>query len=168
MLAWTERHATRAVIVALVAAFLVHEFSAMLFACSADAYVITDVVSMAPDVPGPIAELHVRDNQTVAAGDTLLVIDPRPFAIALASARAALDLAQRQPALAEQAVAETEADIASRQAWLTDAQAIVSRTATLARDQLAPQQRPDDVRRDEPVAEAGLRRAQVVALVARR
>lgn len=90
MLAWIERHATRAVIVAPVAAFLVYEFSATPFAYSADAYVTTDVVSMAPDVPGPIAELHVRDNQPVAAGDTLLVIDPRPLAIAPPRHRARL------------------------------------------------------------------------------
>jgi multidrug efflux system membrane fusion protein len=168
MIGWIERNSVYAVVVALAAAFLIYEFSAMFFAHSADAYVTTDVVTVAPEVAGPIAELHVRDNQTVAAGDKLLVVEPRPFAIALASARAALALAQQQEALAIQAVAEREADIASRQAKLADAKAVLARYASLARDQFAPQQRLDDARRDEAVAEAELRRTQVEVLVAQR
>lgn len=168
MLAWIERHAVRAVLAALAAAFLVYELSAIVFAYSADAYVTTDVVSMAPDVPGPIAELKVRDNEPVAAGAILLVIEQKPFLIAFAQARAAFQLAQQQQALAEQAVAELDADVASRQATLTDAEAVVARVSPLARDQFESQQRLDDANRDRAVARAQLDRAQVAALVARR
>lgn len=168
MLGWIERHAVRAVLAVLLAAYLVYEFSAMLFAYSADAYVTTDVVAMAPDVPGPIAELRVRDNDSVAAGAILLVIEQKPFLIAFEQARAAFQLAQQQEALAEQAVAESDADVAARQATLVDAQAVVARITPLARDEFATQQRLDDARRDELVADAALRRAQAVALVARR
>jgi membrane fusion protein, multidrug efflux system len=168
MLGWIERHATRAVIGALAIAFLLYEFSAVFFAYSADAYVTTDVVVIAPEVEGPVSALHVADNQGVAAGAPLLTIDPRPFAIALASAQAHLALAQQQQALATELVAEADADIASRQARLSDAQAMLGRAQPLARDQFVSAQRIDDLRRDMLVAEAELRRAQAAAVVARR
>lgn len=168
MLAWIERNAVRAVLLALAAAFLVYEFSAMVFAYSADAYVTTDVVEMAPEVPGPIAELKVRDNETVAAGTVLAVIEQKPFLIAFQQARAAFELAQQQQALAEQAVAEMQDDVTSRQATLTDAEAVVARVTPLARDQFETQQRLDDANRDRAIAQALLERAQATVLVARR
>lgn len=168
LIGWIERHAVRAVLAALAGAFLFYEFSAMVFAYSADSYVTTDVVEMAPDVPGPIAELRVRDNDAVAGGAILLVIEQKPFLIAFEQARAAFQLAQQQQALAEQAVAEVDADVASRQATLTDAEAVVTRVTPLARDEFAPQQRLDDANRDRAIAKAALERAQVAALVARR
>jgi multidrug efflux system membrane fusion protein len=168
MLAWIERNAVRAVLVALAAAFAFYEFSAMIFAYTGDAYVTTDVVEMAPDVPGPIAELKVRDNDAVERGDVLVVIEQKPFFIAFQQARASFQLAQERQALAEQAVAEVDTDVASRQATLTDAEAVVARIATLARDQFETQQRLDDVNRDRAVAQAALERAGIAALIARR
>ena len=108
MLRWIEAHLARSVMLALGVALALYELSVLVFAYSADAYVTTDVVLVAPEVAGPIAELPVRENQRVAAGMPLLAIEPRPFALALASAQAAVDLAQRQQALAAEAVAELE------------------------------------------------------------
>jgi multidrug efflux system membrane fusion protein len=167
-LAWVERNAVRAVLLALAAALLFYEFSAMLFAYSADAYVTTDVVEVAPEVPGPIARLHVRDNDPVAGGAALLEIEQKPFFIAFSQARAAFQLAQQQRMLATQAVAESDSDVAARQATLTDAEAVVARIAPLARDEFETQQRLDDANRDLAVARAQMARSQTVALVARR
>jgi len=168
MLGWIQRHAARAVLAAVALAFLLYEASALVFAYSADAFVTTDVVVVAPEVEGPIAELNVRENQRVTAGAPLLTIDQRPFAIALAAAEAALQLAQQQQALAQDAVGEMEADIASQRAKLDDAQAMVARAAPLARDQFVSAQRVDDLRRDATVAEAAVHRAEAAAVVARR
>ena len=44
-----------------------------------DATVRANVVGIAPHVAGPLVELHVVDNQPVAEGDLLFVIDPRPY-----------------------------------------------------------------------------------------
>jgi multidrug resistance efflux pump len=52
------------------------------------------VVTMAPEVAGRIVSLPVRDNQLVHKGDTLLVIDPTNYAIAVDQAQAALDQAR--------------------------------------------------------------------------
>ncbi|MGE5506733.1 MAG: efflux RND transporter periplasmic adaptor subunit [Actinomycetota bacterium] len=53
-----------------------------------------DVVEVRARVSGYLTEIHFTDGQTVEKGDLLFVIDPRPFEIALASARAKLDSAQ--------------------------------------------------------------------------
>jgi multidrug efflux system membrane fusion protein len=168
MLGWIERHAARAVLIALAVAFLLYELSAMVFAYSADAYVTTDVVVVAPEVAGPIAGLHVRENERVAAAAPLLTIEPRPFTIAHASATAALDLARQQQALAADAVAEADANITASRAKLEDARAMLARATPLARDQFVAAQRVDDLRRDVAVAEAEERRAEAASVVARR
>ena len=42
-----------------------------------------DIVSIAPDVSGPVQAVLVSDNQTVRKGDVLVRIDPERFQIAL-------------------------------------------------------------------------------------
>jgi len=61
-----------------------------------DATVRANFVGIAPQVSGHIVELHVRDNQQVQKGDVLFLIDPRPYAIALERARAALALTHKE------------------------------------------------------------------------
>jgi membrane fusion protein (multidrug efflux system) len=56
-----------------------------------DAYVGAQKVLVTPDVPGKIISVAVREGQSVSAGDTLFQIDPVPFQLALAQARAKLD-----------------------------------------------------------------------------
>ncbi|WP_341992584.1 HlyD family secretion protein [Azorhizobium sp. AG788] len=70
-----------------------------------DGRVRAAVVEVAPDVSGLIAEVAVRDNAPVKAGDLLFRIDPRRFEIALAQAEAAL--ANKRAALAQ---AQRDAD----------------------------------------------------------
>src|SRR3546814_7846394 len=55
-----------------------------------NAYVQADKVMIAAEVSGLIAEVAVRENQQVAAGDVLFRIDDRPYRIALAEAEARL------------------------------------------------------------------------------
>jgi RND family efflux transporter MFP subunit len=52
------------------------------------------VVTLAPEVPGRIVGLHVRDNQFVHAGDLLMEIDPRDYKVAVDLSKAAVDEAQ--------------------------------------------------------------------------
>jgi multidrug efflux system membrane fusion protein len=44
-----------------------------------DAEIFANFIGMAPQVEGPIVELHVEDNQFVKQGDLLFVVDPRPY-----------------------------------------------------------------------------------------
>jgi RND family efflux transporter MFP subunit len=65
-----------------------------------DGRVRADVVAIAPDVPGLVTDVMVRDNQRVAKGDILFRIDRERFTLAVAQAdavvagrKAALDIA---------------------------------------------------------------------------
>ncbi len=63
-----------------------------------DARVTADVVTIAPDVFGYVAEVKVRNNQFVQKGDVLFVIDKDRYRLAIADAEATLAarLAQKQ------------------------------------------------------------------------
>jgi len=63
-----------------------------------DARVTADVVTIAPDVSGYVAEVKVRNNQFVQKGDILFVIDKDRYRLAIADAEATLAarLAQKQ------------------------------------------------------------------------
>lgn len=56
-------------------------------------FAAVDNVEIRARVSGYLTEIHFTDGQMVNKGDLLFVIDPRPFEIALASARARLDQA---------------------------------------------------------------------------
>ena len=53
-----------------------------------NAYVSQDKVSVSSDVAGRIVNVAVKENQAVKKGDLLFEIDPEPYRIAVASARA--------------------------------------------------------------------------------
>jgi membrane fusion protein (multidrug efflux system) len=55
-----------------------------------DAFIDGNIVQLSPQVAGPVAAVHVTDNQAVRRGDLLVVIDPRNYDARLAQARAAL------------------------------------------------------------------------------
>ena len=58
-------------------------------------------VEVRPRVSGQIVAVHFTDGATVRQGQLLFTIDPRPFAAALAEARAAVASAQSELSLAE-------------------------------------------------------------------
>ena len=49
------------------------------------------VVDVAPEVPGTVTEVLVHDNELVRRGQTLFVIDPQRFRLAIASAQARVE-----------------------------------------------------------------------------
>ena len=56
-----------------------------------DAYVGAQKVLITPDVSGKIVSVAVKEGQLVSPGDTLFQIDPVPYQLALAQARAKLE-----------------------------------------------------------------------------
>lgn len=56
-----------------------------------DAYVGAQKVLITPDISGKIIQIAVKEGQQVAAGDVMFQIDPVPFQLAVAQARAKLD-----------------------------------------------------------------------------
>jgi multidrug efflux system membrane fusion protein len=61
---------------------------------SEEAVLTANVVNIASSVPGRIVALPVKENQKVAKGDLLFAIDPEPYRLAVAQARADLKIAE--------------------------------------------------------------------------
>src|SRR5437867_4067214 len=92
-----------------------------------DATVRANFVGIAPQVSGHIVELRVRDNQPVHQGDVLFVVDPRPYEIALARARAALALTGKEVEGLRKGVSTADAGVARAAAQLNASAADVMR-----------------------------------------
>jgi len=60
------------------------------YVSSDDAYVHAAKLMVSTDVSGLVKDVRVHEGQSVRAGDVLFRLDPEPFAIALANAKAAL------------------------------------------------------------------------------
>lgn len=75
--------------------------------------VAVDYAEIRPQVSGRITELRFEDGQHVEKGDTLIVIDPRPYEASLNQAKAALEAAQTQAKFAEQEYQRAEKLIGS-------------------------------------------------------
>jgi multidrug efflux system membrane fusion protein len=93
-----------------------------------------DTAGMAPEVSGRIVTLSVRNNQRVAKGDPLVVIDPEPFELRLRQARAQVKALQAQIDLTTRQVASqtSGADVATTQVGRARAQLALAHD-TLAR-----------------------------------
>ena len=61
-----------------------------------DAYVKADILPVSAEVSGKVIEVIAQDNQRVAAGELLFRIDPLPFQIELARARAQMDVVRTE------------------------------------------------------------------------
>ena len=75
-----------------------------------DAYVGADATTVAPKVRGLVAEVLVRDNQTVRAGEPLIRIDPEEFDAKVANARAQISDAEAGVADARAALVSLDAE----------------------------------------------------------
>ena len=137
-----------------------------------DAYVQSDTTVISPKVEGYIKEVQVGENQQVAAGQVLFVVDDRDFAAKSAQAEAAVATAealvatyasrrQLQQAMIEQA----QATVQSAEADLNRARLDFKRYATLATSDFASRQRFETADADSRKAEAALGKARA-ALVA--
>ncbi len=95
-----------------------------------DAYVQSDITVISPKIEGYIKEVRVEENQPVAAGQVLIVVDDRDFAAKVAQAEAAV-------ATQEAIVATYSSRLGSQQAMIEQASATVQSTeADLHRAQL--------------------------------
>ncbi|HLZ66993.1 MAG TPA: multidrug transporter subunit MdtN [Aliidongia sp.] len=128
-----------------------------------DAFLYADSAGLAPDVSGRIVALGVRDNQRVAKGEPLLVIDPEPFELHLRQTRAQVAALEAQIALTTRQVAaqSSGADAAATQierarSQLSLAHDTVGRLTPLLGKGYVTAQQVDEARTNEKTAEAAL------------
>ncbi len=111
-----------------------------------NAFIKQDMVSVTPEVTGPITKIYVKDGQDVKAGDPLFQIDEEPYRLAIANAEAALAQAQANvSALSNSAdlsgadIAAAREDIAFAQSRFERQQALMDRGFTTKADYDASQ-----------------------------
>ncbi len=121
-----------------------------------DAYIAAEVVHVAPQVSGQVVALAFSDQQRVQAGELLYRIDPRPFELALASARADLDKVRQQVAGEAAAVASAEAEVARLQVLLDNAKQRAKRNTELQGGSYVSRQTAEDAQAEERAAAAAL------------
>jgi len=83
-----------------------------------DAYVDAARVAISNEVSGRVAEVDVRDNQRVKAGQILFKVDQRPFQIAVEEAKAELAAVRLQIEAMKATYQEKKADAAANEATL--------------------------------------------------
>src|SRR6266851_519732 len=132
-----------------------------------DAYVQSDITVISPKVEGYIKEVRVEENQQVAAGHVLIVVDDRDFAAKTAQAEAAVAtqeaiVATYASRLGSQQAAAT---VQSAEADLNRARLDYKRYTSLVTSDFASRQRFETADADSRKAEAALGKARA-ALVA--
>ncbi|MDE1907682.1 MAG: HlyD family secretion protein [Rhodospirillales bacterium] len=100
-----------------------------------DGRVRADIVSLAPDVSGPVVKVFVHDNEFVHTGEPLFQIDPARFNLALAQVNAALAQANATQAKAQATMQNAEQNAARYAALSANA------TSAIARDDASTQAR---------------------------
>jgi membrane fusion protein (multidrug efflux system) len=119
------------------------------------------IVPVLPKVGGYVVEVRVDENQSVKAGDTLVVLDDRDFRARLAQTEA--DLAALLATVSSRTrVGQAEAAVAQAQANASKARADLARVEPLAAQNIVSQQQLDAARAAAAAAEAQLAQAQAM------
>ena len=100
-----------------------------------DAFIDSDVISVAPKVAGQIERVHVAANQAVKAGDLLVEIDPRDLQVQLEQKQAAVTAAQANVELLKATLGLFRSGIATAEA--TAKQSAADATASEANTEKA-------------------------------
>ena len=149
---WTRRRRIVLTMASIVVAFALYEIVTSWVAYTGDAYVLSYLVTLAPEVTGRIIAVHVIDNQNVTQGDLVVTIDPTPFQLLVDQRQAEVNEASAQIAADQDTIAATQAALAAATDAATFANETQTRQATLAKMQ-------DVSRADLDQADDDLRRA---------
>ncbi|TMJ63710.1 MAG: HlyD family secretion protein, partial [Alphaproteobacteria bacterium] len=128
-----------------------------------DAYVQSDVTLISPKIEGYIKKVKVADNQEVAEGAILFVIDDRDFKAKAAQAEAAVATTEAMIAtyesrlkLQQAMIDQAAAVVKSAEADLSRAQQDYKRYSSLMTSDFASRQRFEQAEADARKAEAAL------------
>src|SRR5262245_47393182 len=132
-----------------------------------DAIVTADVIDVVPQVSGTISELRVADNQSVAQGDVLFVVDPRPYEFAVRRARAEvagidgeIDVTERKIEGQHSAVAAARAAVRRAEAQVRNSADSLNRIEPLLPKEFVTPDKIDQARTAKLTAQAGLDEAR--------
>ncbi|MCL4184998.1 MAG: HlyD family secretion protein [Burkholderiaceae bacterium] len=118
-----------------------------------NAYVKADKVPLSAEVAGAVAEVLVRENEAVVAGQPLFRLDAAPFRVAVARAEARLAQARTDIAAMKAGYREKQAQIALAETRYDFALKEQNRQADLAARQYISASRLDDARQATELAQ---------------
>jgi membrane fusion protein, multidrug efflux system len=96
-----------------------------------DAYVHANIASLAAHVSGEIVRLPLKDNQPVNKGDLLFVVDPRPYKLALDTARTKLNLTEIEIKTLQDTIRSAGAQLTERKVEAANAKQYLDRISPL-------------------------------------
>jgi membrane fusion protein, multidrug efflux system len=120
---------------AVLGVFVLYEVTTSYLAYTADAYVESDLVALAPQITGRIVSVDVTDNQNVVQGDLLATIDPVPFQLAVDQRRAELDEARAEVSADQHVIASAQDALAAAASAARYAHETQTRLVTLTKAQ---------------------------------
>ena len=125
--------------------FLLYELVTSFVYYTDDAYVRSDIVSIAPEVTGPVIAVHVVDNQNVKRGDPLITIDPYPFQLAVNEQQGAVCEAAAQIVADRDAVRVAEESVTAAESSVVFATKTKERYETLGEHNYISKESVDEV-----------------------
>ncbi|WP_300653093.1 HlyD family secretion protein [Pseudomonas sp.] len=132
-----------------------------------NAYVQGEITRVSSQLGARIEQVLVRDNQHVAQGDLLVVLESADFELAQQRALATLatreaELAQARSKLQQQAslIASSQADVAASQATLSRTQIDLNRAKTLRKPGYVSEERVTTLAADSRIARSQVSKAQ--------
>lgn len=128
-----------------------------------DAQVKQDIVSVSPQVAGPVQHVYVRNGSQVKRGDLLFTIDPAPFKVALEQAEAQLAAAKLSTTQLRTQAAGTGADIVGSEANVKIKQNAFARQQALLKQGFTTRSDYDDAYNEVRAAEMQLEDAKARA-----
>jgi membrane fusion protein (multidrug efflux system) len=128
-----------------------------------DAQVKQDIVSVSPQVAGPVQHVYVRNGSQVKRGDLLFTIDPAPFKVALEQAEAQLAAARLSTTQLRTQAAGTGADIVGSEANVKIKQNAFARQQALLKQGFTTRSDYDDAYNEVRAAEMQLEDAKARA-----
>jgi len=148
-----------ALLVAVIAGGSWYWQRAAKFRSTDNAYVNADVVQIASPLNGPVIAVYVREGQRVQAGEALFDIDPEPYEVALAQAKAKLAQAEQSDRQDLTDVSASDAAVRQAQAELANANIAARRTRSLVLQNFLSRQAEDDTQARVRIAEASVAQA---------
>jgi len=121
-----------------------------------NAYVIANVVHVAPQISGQVREVYIVDHQQVTKGDELYRIADEPFIYAVAAAEARLQQARQMVVGNEAAVDSAKVEVERQKVLMANAKTHANRYRDLENGSYVAQQSVDDADADFRTAEVGL------------
>ncbi|MEM7254495.1 MAG: HlyD family secretion protein [Pseudomonadota bacterium] len=151
--------------IALVVAGARYYVSAERYVRTDNAYVKSDIAGISPSLDGRVVDVLVEDNQPVAAGQLLFVLDPRPYEIALREAKSDVTSVRNELMAMRAEYAEVLAELENARARARFAEKRQKRQRDLGRRGMAS---PDTIEEQDYLVTEAAQRVKAMAQKASR